>query len=44
MIGGYDGGAENAVFAGSIGAQASLVCAPRPPAIKKQQTRYDEKA
>ncbi|WP_458862413.1 PucR family transcriptional regulator [Acidaminobacterium chupaoyuni] len=43
MIGGYEGGAENAVFAGSVGEQASIVCALTAVAIKNSKTQYDEK-
>ena len=43
MIGGYEAGAENAVFAGSIGERATLVCALTAVAIKNSKTQYDEK-
>lgn len=43
MIGGYDGNAESAVFAGSVGEQASIVCALTAVAIKNSKTQYDDK-
>ena len=39
MIGGYEAGAENAVFAGSIGERATLVCALTAVAIKNSKTQ-----
>ena len=43
LVGGFEGGGENAVFAGSVSEQASLVCGLTAVAIKNSKTQYDEK-
>lgn len=43
LVDSLDNGEQNAVFAGSTGAQTSIVCALTAIAIKNSKTQYDEK-